>query len=93
MAIVLIILGVIFLYWSLVPKKPKQPTFNDIINNSERKQGKYANVYKSTLSERTLGMAMYYYGSSPEDPTDKKVFSGTENECQIYVSKRMNTNL
>lgn len=86
--IVIIILAIIaFLYWSLVPAKPKQPTLDELINTSQRKNGEYSNVYLSELTKRTLGFSMYYEANSPIDPSDKKVFTGTKNECLNYVSK------
>lgn len=87
MAIILIILGAAFLYWSLVPKRPKEPTFNDILHQSQKRSGKITHVYKNTLTERTLGTPIYYYADAPDTDSDVKVFSGTVVECQRYINR------
>jgi len=86
MVVIIVILVVAFLYWSLVPKQPKQPTFNDIINNAEKRQGNYSNVYKHKYT------GMFYADTTPINTDDIKVFTGTQNECEIYVSKRIGNN-
>lgn len=90
MSVFIGIIVIAFLYWSLVPASPKEPTLNDMINDSQKKQGLYSNVYQSALHTRTTGMNVYYSAKSPESPDDKKIFSGTKNECELYVSKSMN---
>jgi len=87
MIFIIILIVVAFLYWSLVPAKPKQPTFNDIINASQKQQGNYSNVYRSDTTKKIVGYSMYYEAKSPIDPSDTKVFTGTINECLQYVAK------
>lgn len=83
MIVIIIIVVIAFLYWSLVSAKPKKPTFNDILNEADRTNGSYMNVYKHQYT------GMYYGDKTPINPDDKKVFSGTRIECENYVSKRM----
>jgi hypothetical protein len=87
MVVLIIVIGLAFLYWSLVPKKPKEPTLNDIIHSSQKRNGKVTHVYKNTLTERVLGSAVYYYADSPDEESDIKVFSGTVIECQRYINR------
>ncbi|WP_335965241.1 hypothetical protein [Galbibacter sp. PAP.153] len=84
MTIVIIIIVIIFLYWSLVPARPKQHNLNDIINQTQKNEGKFSNVYLDYEFSQTFGKT-YYVSKSPNDLRDKKVFSGTENECENYV--------
>lgn len=88
MAVLIIIVVVAFLYWSLVPKRPKEPSFNDILHQSQKRGGKITHVYKNTLTEKVLGNPIYYYADSPDEESDVKVFSGTVVECQRYINSR-----
>ncbi|GAB4160017.1 MAG: hypothetical protein Tsb0033_15350 [Winogradskyella sp.] len=87
MLVLVIIIGLAFLYWSLVPKKPNETTLNDIIHSSKKRNEKVIHVYKNTLTERVLGNAVYYYADSPDEESDVKVFSGTVIECQRYINR------
>ncbi|HCE53845.1 MAG: hypothetical protein APF83_01200 [Lutibacter sp. BRH_c52] len=84
MTVIIIIVVVAFLWWSLVPpSKPREPNLNDLINSAQRRDGNYSNVYKKKLA----GSDFYYVGKSPENPNDKVVFTGTDNECSYYANK------
>lgn len=89
--VLIIILVALFLWWSLVPSTNKQTKLDEIINKSQQEGGKFSNVYKSEIFKKTLGYSVFYESNFPQEPNDKKVFSGTINECHVYVSK--NTNL
>lgn len=84
MTVIIIIVVVAFLWWSLVPpSKPREPNLNDLINRSQSREGNYSNVYKTKLE----GKNFYYVGKSPENPNDKVVFTGTDNECSYIANK------
>ena len=85
MGVVIFIIVVVFLWWSLVPKKPKQPTFNDILNEAEKRQGKYSRVFQNS---NKYAPVKYYRAKEPIDDKDKQVFSGTESECDRFISLR-----
>lgn len=87
MTVIIIIVVVIFLWWSLVPPaKPRQRTLDDLINESQRREGNFSNVYKTKLA----GEDFYYIRRSPDKPNDKRVFTGTENECGYYANSYNN---
>lgn len=87
MTVIIIIAVVIFLWWSLVPPaQPRQKNLNDLINESERRQGNYCNVYKTKLA----GKDFYYSEKIPDKPNDIRVFTGTENECIHYANRYNN---
>ncbi len=86
MTVIIIIVVVAFLWWSLVPPaKPREPNLNDLINRAQRRDGNYSNVYKTKYMKG--GGDFYYVGKYPENPNDKVVFTGTDNECSYYVNK------
>ena len=87
MVVLVIIIIVAILYWSLVPKRQKEPSLNDILHNPQRRKGKITHVYKNTLTERVLGNTIYYYADSPDEESDVMVFSGTVIECQKYINR------
>ena len=88
--VLVIILVSLLLWWSLVPSKNKQTKLDEIINESQQKGSKFSNVYESETFKKTLGYSVFYEANFPQEPNDKKVFSGTINECRNYVSKNTN---
>lgn len=89
MTIAIIIIVIIFLYWSLVPARPKQPSLNDIINQTQKREGIFSNVYLDHELNPIIGEA-YYISKIPNDPRDKIVFSGTENDCENFMYQKTN---
>lgn len=83
--IIIIVIGA-FLYWSLVPAKPRN--LNDAINDAQKRNGQYSNVYIDYKLNKILG-PVHYIGIQPNDLNDKKVFSGTLNECENYIARRV----
>lgn len=84
--IIVLLIGA-FLWWSLVPAKPKQPTLHDILNDTDKRQGNFMNVYKHKYT------GVYYADKTPINSDDKRVFSGTKTACESYVTKHTNNYL
>lgn len=81
--VVLVIIGIIiFLYWSLVPAKPKQPTINEIFNEYDKKNSNYSIVFKHKYT------GIYYSDVEPINPDDLKVFTGTKTECESLADRK-----
>ncbi len=81
MTVIIIIAVVIFLWWSLVPAKSREPNLTDIINNAQRDNGNYSNVYSTDF----LRGNYYYSDKFPKESKDILVFTGTKFECENYV--------
>jgi len=86
MTIIIIIAVVIFLWWSLVPAKPRQRNLNDFINESQEKSKNYSNVYRTKM----VGQDVYYSDNAPREINDVKVYTGTENNCDNYIYLKNN---
>lgn len=82
MAVLVIIGVIIFLYWSLVPAKPKQPTIHDFFNDLDKKNGNYSHVFRDKY------MGIYYSDVKPINPDDVRVFSGTKTECEYFADRK-----
>ena len=82
MGVVIFIIVVLFVYWSLVPAKPKNRSFSDIVKDSERRSGKFSNVYKHKYT------GVYYSSIESINNDDEIVFSGTQTECESYSAKK-----
>ena len=81
--LVLVIIGIIvFLYWSLVPAKPKQPTVYEMFNESDRNKANYSYVFKHKYT------GIYYSDKEPINSDDLKVFTGTMTECESFANRK-----
>ncbi len=76
----------LFIYATIsTSTKPKTRNLNDMINDSQKSDGLYSNVYLDYELSKMTHINTYYIDSKKREPGDKKVFEGTVNECENYI--------